>query len=88
MSEKATVIEKGYVKYPVSDGDVEEMRNRFTYHPPKEDQPGRYVLIRDQARELARSILELTPYSREQALALTRLEESVFYANAAIARRE
>ena len=66
----------------------EELALRFTYHTPQGDQPERYVAIRDAARVLAESIVEKTPASREQSLAITALEECVFWANAAIARRE
>lgn len=66
----------------------DDVERRFTYHPPKEGQPERYVLLRDAARALALLVLEYTPASREQSLAITKLEEAVFWANAAIARRE
>jgi dihydroneopterin aldolase len=66
----------------------EELQNRFTYHSPKEGQPERYVLIRDAAKELAELVLDNTPASREQSLAITKLEEVVFWANAAVARNE
>lgn len=68
--------------------DANEIETRFTYHPPKDDQPARYVALRDKAKELAMLIVELTPTSREQSLALTQLEDSVMWANSAIARRE
>jgi hypothetical protein len=60
----------------------------FTYHAPKPGQPERYTALRDKAKELALLIVELTPVSREQSLALTQLEQSVFFANASIARNE
>ncbi len=41
-----------------------------------------------KAKEFALFIVENTPSSREQSLALTALEESVFWTNAAIARNE
>ena len=75
-------------KYPLTVAQAEDLGNRFTYHKPKDDQPERYVLVRAQARELAQCILESTPPSREQSLALTKLEESIFWANAGIARNE
>lgn len=65
-----------------------ELETRFTYHAPHGDQPDRYTVIRANAGALAAEIVELTPESREQALALTNLEQAVFWANAAIARRE
>ena len=68
--------------------DSAELEKRFTYHPPKDNQPVRYVKIRDHAHDLAVTITSLTPTSREQSLALTALEEAVFWANAAIARNE
>lgn len=65
-----------------------ELIKRFVYHPPKEDQPARYETIREIAHQFASDIVETTPESREQSLALTHLEEVVFWANAAIARNE
>jgi hypothetical protein len=62
--------------------------NDFIYHTPVNGQPERYNEIRAGARQLAEFIVENTPISREQSLALTSLEEAVFYANAAIARNE
>jgi hypothetical protein len=67
---------------------LEELENRFTYHAPHGDQAERYVQIRDQAKSLARSLATLCPESRELSLALTKLDEVVFWANASIARRE
>ncbi len=64
----------------------EDLENRFTYHAPKGDQPGRYEAIRAEEKKFATVVVALTPESREQSLALTRLEEAVFWANAAIAR--
>lgn len=64
------------------------IENRFTYHAPFGDQTERYQEIRDLAKKLAYMILEKTPDSREQSLALTNLEQAVFWANAAIARNE
>lgn len=66
----------------------DELRNRFTYHAPHGDQAERYGEIRAKALEYAELICKLTPASREQSLALTKLDEAVFFANAAIARRE
>lgn len=68
--------------------DTEELKRRFTYHAPKDDQPARYNAIREKAYELALLIAESTRHSREQSTALTHLETAVFFANAAIARNE
>lgn len=66
----------------------EELDNRFTYHAPKDGQPEKYTELRDMAKAFAEKIVELTPGSREQALALTHLEQATMWANAAIARNE
>lgn len=67
---------------------MDDLEKRFTYHAPKPGQPERYTLLRDKAKEFAQLIYGNTPTSREQSLALTKLEESVMWANAAIARNE
>lgn len=66
----------------------ERIENDFTYHAPKPGQAERYTKIRDAAKQLALLIVEETPASREQSLALTNLEQAVFFANASIARNE
>jgi len=66
----------------------EQIENNFTYHPPKPGQLERYEAIRAKFKELALFIIDNTPYSREQSLALTELEKASFFANAAIARNE
>ena len=66
----------------------ERLESDFTYHAPKEGQPARYEMLRSAAKELALMILENTPPSREQSLALTELETAIFWANASIARHE
>lgn len=65
----------------------QEIETRFTYHAPKTGQPEIYVRLRDKAKEMAILINEVCPESREKALAFTQLEDAVFWANAAIARR-
>ena len=66
----------------------DELECRFTYHPPKDGQPNTYEAIRDGAKSLAKLINATVPDSREKALALTKLEEAVMWANAGVARRE
>jgi len=68
--------------------DRTELENRFTYHPPSGTQAERYEKMRSNARELALFIVSVSRESREQSLALTNLDEVVFWTNAAIARRE
>ncbi|MEK3735499.1 hypothetical protein MKX64_24090 [Paenibacillus sp. FSL M8-0334] len=63
-----------------------QIENNFSYHAPKPGQPEVYQEIREKAKELAYLIDELAPNSREKALAMTNLEQAVFWANAAVAR--
>jgi len=70
------------------EGQVSDIDRNFTYHPPKEGQPERYAKIRAKAKELAELIDAECPKSRERSIAMTDLENSVFWANAAIARNE
>jgi hypothetical protein len=65
-----------------------DVNNNFTYHKPFGNQPERYQQLRDGAKAFAQQITMQTPVSREQSLALTKLEEAVFWANASIARNE
>jgi hypothetical protein len=67
---------------------MDDLIKRFTYHAPKGDQPARYEELRNEARLLAVTIDDFCPESREKSLAITRLEEAVFWANASIARNE
>lgn len=75
-------------QYPVDAKMLARLENDYTYHAPKNDQQQRYELIRNMAKELAITIVENTPPSREQSVALTELEHVVMVANAAIARNE
>ena len=65
---------------------TDDLINRFTYHPPKGDQPQAYEEIRRTGRELAETVDRLAPDSREKSLALTNIEQAVMWANAAVAR--
>lgn len=65
-----------------------QIENNFKYHEPKAGQPQKYELIRAKAKEFAHLINDLCPDSREKSLCLTKLETSVMWANASIARNE
>ena len=64
-----------------------ELENRFSYHAPHDDQQLRYEEIRRNICVLANLICDLTPSSPEQSLSLNALDQVMFLANAAIARR-
>ena len=65
----------------------DDLKRRFNYHPP--DEPMRsmaHTAIREALMAVAADIITQTPASREQSLAITKLEEAMFWANAALAR--
>lgn len=62
------------------------IENNFTYHAPTAGQPEKYEAIRNKAKELATLLQATCPQSRELSVAMTELETSIFWANAAIAR--
>lgn len=64
------------------------IENNFKYHAPKPGQPEKYEALRSLAKGFAEAIDQLCPDSREKALAMTNLEQSVMWANASIARNE
>ena len=65
-----------------------DIEKNFTFHAPKPDQTSRYTEIRQNAKLTAELFDQLCPESREKSLAMTKLEEAVMWANAAIARNE
>ncbi len=67
--------------------EQQEIETRFIYHAPKVGQPEIYARLRDKAKEMAILINDVCPESREKALAFSQLEDAIFWANAAIARR-
>lgn len=65
----------------------DQVIHNFTYHPINSAEQGfLYGGIREHFKNLALTVLDQTPPSREQSLALTHLEQALFWANAAIAR--
>jgi len=64
----------------------EMLLNWFTYHKPGPDDQPKYEAIRNKALELAQVIIENTVPCADQSTALRKVRESVFTANAAIAR--
>jgi hypothetical protein len=57
----------------------------FSYHPPTQEQTERFKAIRDKAWSLALSIVTYCPDSPERDTAITKLRETVMWANSAIA---
>lgn len=65
----------------------EELVDRFSFHPAMTDVvKNSHEMVRYLCRDTAISLNKILPGSRERSLALTKLEEVMFWANAAIAR--
>lgn len=65
------------------------IENDFIYHQPNSNEViEAHEFIRKEAKHLAHELVEHCPYSRELSLALTSLEETMMWANAAIARNQ
>lgn len=67
---------------PITLDDVE---NWFTYHKPTDDQLPKYQKIRDAAKVFAKAIVENTPPSADQTVAVRKVREAVMVANQSIA---
>lgn len=65
----------------------DDIFNRFTSHPATtEETQNAHTSVRQKCYELAEFLNDLLPESREKSLAVTHLEEVMFWANASIAR--
>ena len=67
---------------------VTECIRRFSGYNVNDDQRIRMEGVRAKAMLLAMEICGSCPEGRERSLAITKLEEAVFWANASIARNE
>lgn len=74
------------MSHPIGDLQRKQLDHNFKYHAPKPGQAEVYEAIRAKGKELAELIASEVPTSREQATALTKVEEAVFWSNAGIAR--
>lgn len=66
-----------------------DLANRFNYHPPlTEERKRQHERVRQYLLQMAEEFEQSLPDGREKALVLTKLEEAMFWANAAIARSD
>lgn len=69
------------------DMDCTDIERRFAFHAAsRQENRDEHTSVRQQCRRLADALNELLADGREKATAITRLEEVMFWANAAIAR--
>lgn len=64
----------------------DQIRNRFSYHPPSPAGVGRHQALTDGFIQLATLVEVTCPDSMEKASAFAKLEEAKFAASAAVAR--
>lgn len=68
--------------------DHADLNNRFDFHPATTpERQEAHTIVRERCATLAGSLGDLLPEGREKALAITKLEEVMFWANAAVARQ-
>lgn len=82
--------EHTFKRYTIKEEDQKRLDNNFVFHPVKVDemQSHRYEAIRQELRDVAELLYQFCPPSRELSLAITKLEEAMFWANSSIARNE
>jgi len=66
--------------------DINELQKRFAYHKVDFDKSDMMDEIRIMVLDLAILINDNCPESREKSLAITNLEQVMFWSNSAIAR--
>lgn len=65
----------------------EDLGNRFSFHPATtEEKRQAHEDVRGMCLSLAHELNERIPEGREKSLAITHLEEVMYWSNAAIAR--
>lgn len=66
--------------------NMDDLTNRFRFHKATDKTGPQHALIRVKCYELATELNDFLPEGREKSVALTKLEEVMFWSNAAIAR--
>lgn len=66
--------------------ELAELTNRFSYHAPHGAKILNHSKVRQDLLYVAQEFNSLLPEGREKSLAMTKLEEAMFWANASIAR--
>ncbi len=65
---------------------TERIANDFSFHPATPETGPKHDQVRQACMNLALYLVSLTPAGRDQSLMLTALEETMHWANAAIAK--
>jgi hypothetical protein len=70
------------------DIDSAEIEKRMSFHEPDAQKMADHEEVRAAYKDFAERLAAATPAGREKSLAFTALEESSFWAHAALAREE
>jgi hypothetical protein len=65
---------------------IYDLQHRFHFHPADKARQDMHAEVRDSCYQAALTLFVLLPEGREKALVMTKLEEAMFWANAAVAR--
>jgi hypothetical protein len=65
---------------------MSDLDNRFDYHRPTPERVAAHEAVREGCRAFAHFIEAKVPNGRERSLAITKIEEAMFWMNAGIAR--
>ena len=84
LKEKVTNLKLSNPK--MSSDDAERIDKNYNAYEMNEEQILFYQNLKDWFPETAKAIMSFCPDSRERSLALTKLEECMFWANKAIER--
>jgi len=68
--------------------DLHELKIRFTYHRPTEKLYKLLDQVRIKGFRFAEVLITMLPESRERSIAVRKIEEAVFWAQAALTRNE
>lgn len=86
-NDQAATASTGAVRIPGDLRGIDPIAHRFAFHPPTSDLvASTHNFIRARHLSLAQDFVRDLPDCRERSLALTALEESMMWANAAVAR--
>lgn len=71
--------------FGITDEEMADLDNWFTYHAPTPDQVPVFEALRDAGHSMAEKIMALVPPSPDRTVAIRHVREAVMNANAALA---